>query len=176
MPEKKKTKTVKVEDVNPQVKDMKIGVRSLRKINVYPLSVADQLEMTDMITEAVGAFFALDAEGKVSEGPPVEFVAFMFELIKGNLGDIITKVTGEEDSDAVLKDMTNDQLSEMVGIVYKENFEGPLAKIVDLFQKENEETMTSLILEKLQASSAGSTEDTDSKISSEEVTGKEALH
>ena len=52
MPEKKKDKSVKVQDVNPQVKSIKLGVRTLRKITIYPLSVADQLELTDMITEA----------------------------------------------------------------------------------------------------------------------------
>lgn len=172
MPEKKKS--VKVKDINPQVMNMKIGIRDLRKINVYPLSVADQLEMTDMITEAIGAFFALDAEGKMEEGPPMEFVVFVFNLIKENIGEIITKVTGEEDSDAVLADMSNNQLAELVEIVYKENFEGPFGRLVDLFQKESEDLMTSSILEKLQPQSAGSTEDTDSKTSSKEVTGKVA--
>ncbi len=172
MPETKKTKHVRVEDVNPQVMDVKIGVRILRKIKIYPISVADQLELTDMITEAVGVFFSLDAQGKAEEGPPMEFVVFVVNMIKENIGEIITKVTGEEDSDAILSDMTNDQLTEIVGIIYKENFEGPFGKLVDLFQSEDEETMAESILEKLQPQSAGSTEPIDSTISSEKATGK----
>jgi len=174
MPEtKKKTKSVKVQDVNPQVKEIKIGVRDLRKLTIYPLSVADQLELTDMITEAVGVFFNLEAEKK-EEGPPIEFVMFMFDLIKSNLGDVITKVTGEEDSDAILSDMTNAQLTEIIEIVYKENFEGPFGKLVDLFQPmEAEETKIESILAKLQPQSAGSTEDIDLTTSSDSATGKE---
>lgn len=170
MPEKKK---VKLEEVNPQVKDMKIGVRHLRKIKVYPLSVADQLELTDMITEAVGVFFSLEAE-KLKEGPPMEFVVFMFNLIKENIGEIVTKITGEEDSDAILRDMTNDQMTEMVSIVYKENYEGPFGRLVDLFQGEDEETKVESILAKLRSPSAESTEPTDSTTSSEKAIGKEA--
>ena len=171
MPEKKKK--IRIEDVNPQVKEIKIGLRILRKIKVYPLSVADQLELTDMITEAVGMFFSLDAEGKMKEGPPMEFVVFVFELIKTNIGEIVTKVTGEEDSDTILSDMSNDQLTDMVSIVYRENFEGPFGRLVDLFQTvENEETKIESILEKLQPRSVESTGDTDLNISSEEVSGK----
>jgi len=174
MPEKKKTKSVKVEDINPQVKDVKIGIRSLRKIKIYPLSVADQLELTDMITEAVGVFFSIEAEGvKAEGGPPMEFVVFVVGLIKENIGEIITKVTGEEDSDAVLSEMTNEQLSEIVSVIYKENFEGPFGKLVDLFQGEDEEMKVESILERLQQQSAESTEPTDSTTSSEKATGKE---
>jgi hypothetical protein len=172
MPEKKKTKSVRVEDVNPQVKEVKIGVRILRKIKVYPISVADQLELTDMITEAVGVFFSIEAEKK-EEGLPMEFIIFVTGLIKENIGEVITKVTGKEDSDALLADMTNDQLSEIVGIIYKENFEGPFEKLVDLFQGEDEETKVETILEKLQLQSAESTEPTNSTTSSKKATGKE---
>ena len=171
MPEKKKK--VDVSKVNPQVKDAYLGIRSLRKIKIYPLSVADQLELTDMIAEAVGAFFKLDAEGKVEEGPPMEFVVFILGMIKENIGEIVTKVTGEEDSDAILSDMTNDQMSDIIGIVYVENFERPLKKVVDLFQKEDEETNLESILAKLQPQSAGPTAGTDSNTSSKEVIGKE---
>jgi hypothetical protein len=171
MPEKKKTKQVKLEEVNPQVKEVKIGLRTLRKIEIYPLSVADQLELTDMITEAVGVFFSIEAE-KQKEGLPMEFIIFMTQLIKDNIGELVTKVTGEEDSDAVLVDMTNDQMSDIISIIYKENFEGPFGKLVDLFQSKDEETMVESILEKLQPQSAESTEPTDSTTSSESPIGK----
>jgi len=170
MPEKK-TKQVKLADVNPQVKSVKIGIQHLRKVSIFPLSVADQLNMTDLITDAVGQFFAMEAE-KAVEGPPVEFIVFMLELLKSNIGELVTKITAEDDSDKVLSEMTNDQLSNVVEIVYRENFERPLAKIVGLFQKDQTET-AELILEKLQQQSAGPTVDTDSNTSSEEATGKE---
>ena len=70
--------------------------------------------------------------------------------------------------------MTNEQLSDVIEIVYKENFEGPFGRLVGLFQQSEDEDMTvESILAKLQPSSAGSTEDIDSKTSSEKVTGKE---
>lgn len=171
MPDKKKK--VDRTKINPQVKDIYIGVRTLRKIKIYPLSVADQLELTDMLTEAIGAFFSIGADGKLDEGPPIEFVAFILKLLKENIGDIITKITGIEDSDSILSDITNDQMSDIVSIVYEENFEGPLKKVVGLFQKEDEETRMESILAKLQPQSAGPTADTDSNTSSNSATGKE---
>jgi hypothetical protein len=171
MPEKKKSKSVKVEEVNPQVKSVKVGVRTLRKVPIYPMSVADQLELTDMITEAVGVFFSMEAEKK-TEGLPMEFIVFAVSLIKENMGEVITKITGEQDSDALLSDMTNEQMSEIVEIVYKDNFEGPFGRLVDMFQGEDEETKVESILEKLQPQSAESTEPTDSTTSSEKATGK----
>ena len=174
MPEKKKEKkSVKLTDINPQVKEIKIGLRHLRKITIYPLSVADQLEMTDMIVDAVGVFFSLEAEGKMAEGPPAEFIVFLFGLIKENIGEIVVKVTGEEDSDAILADMSNDQMTDIIAIVYKENFEAPLAKLVDLFQSKDEETMAESILAKLSPRSAESTGDTEFNTYSPKVTGKE---
>ena len=171
MPDKKKP--VKVEEINPQVKEAKIGVRTLRKIPIYPLAVADQLDLTDIITDAIGVYFSLAAEGKAEGGTPTEFVVFVIGLIKENFADIVTNVTGEADSDAILREMTNDQLATIIEIVYKENYEGPLKKTVDLFQREDEETLTESILAKLQSPSVGPTEDTGSNTSSEEVTGKE---
>jgi hypothetical protein len=171
MPEKK-SKT-KQKDINPQVKSVKIGVRTLRKVPVYPLSVADQLEITDLVTDAISAFFSLQVDEKM-EGPPAEFIAFMFSLIKENIGELIVKITGEEDSDEILSEITNDQMAEIIAIVYKENFEVPFVKLVGLFQTETDSKMSmESILTKLQSPSAGSTEDTGSKTSSEKVTGKE---
>ena len=46
--------------LNPQVADVEVGVRNLRKIQIYPLSVADQLATTDLITEAIAGFMRKD--------------------------------------------------------------------------------------------------------------------
>ena len=172
MPDKQKSKSVKVEDVNPQVKGVKIGLRTLRKIKIYPLAVADQLELTDMITEAVGMFFSIEAKKKTEDELPMEFVVFLLALIKENIGGVLTKVTGEDDSDAMLGDLSNTQMTEIIEIVYRENFEGPFERLVNLFQVKDEETMVESILEKLQPQSAGSTEPIDSTTSSKKASGK----
>ena len=46
-----------LKDLNPQIVDVEIGIRSLRKITLYPLSVTDQLKMSDLITKASAAVF-----------------------------------------------------------------------------------------------------------------------
>ena len=48
--------------INPQITDVTIGVRSLRSLTIYPLSMSDQLKTTDLIKQAVAGFF--DREGQ----------------------------------------------------------------------------------------------------------------
>jgi len=64
----------------------------------------------------------------------MKFVSFILGLIKDNVGRIIKYISEEDES--VLKDISNDQLANIVIIVYTENFEGPVKKVLDLFQKE----------------------------------------
>jgi hypothetical protein len=41
-------------NLNPQIHETDIGIVNLRKIKIYPLAVGHQLEMSDLISEAVG--------------------------------------------------------------------------------------------------------------------------
>jgi hypothetical protein len=145
------------EKVNPQITEAEIGVRILRKIKIYPLSMADQLTITDVISEAMQAFFTMQDAGKEDISP--EFIAFAVQLLKDNIDRIIEMVTGE-DPEKVKKDLTNDQLSDIVTIVYTNNFEGPLKKVQSLFQRDEilEEVTDKQILSSLQPRSAKSTD------------------
>jgi hypothetical protein len=116
-PEKEKRQS----KLNPQITDTEIGVRELRKITIYPLSMADQLSMTDLITEAIQTFFT-GAQGFESEEQDMEFMAFVVGLIKENLSKVIEFVTDEKGED-VLQDLTNEQASVIATIIYDVNYE-----------------------------------------------------
>ena len=124
------------ERLNPQITDFDVGVRSLRKVRIYPLSMANQLELSDLITEALSVF--LQTQGDKADELSMEFVGFMVELIKKNIERIIGYILADEVPTQVMKDITNEQLSGMVEIVYRQNFEGPLKKVVSLFQTSEE--------------------------------------
>ena len=51
--------TQDMQNLNPQITDVEIGVRTLRKIKLYPLSVGDQMKMTAMIASTVSTFLVL---------------------------------------------------------------------------------------------------------------------
>jgi hypothetical protein len=106
--------------LNPQVADVDIGIRTLRTIQVYPLSMADQLKMMDIVTKAIA-----DQIPRLQEND-IEMVTFITNLIKDNLGRIIGMVT-DEDGDKLLEEMTNMQTASIVEIIYETNY-GDVAK------------------------------------------------
>ena len=121
-------------NINPQITEVGIGVRDLRNIKLYPLALGDQLELSDLIKEALEAFFKVE-EG--SEEALSLFVAFAFDLIKKNLTKILKLITLDEDPKELLKEITNAQVDEIARIVYQNNFE-VLKNLKSLFGKVTE--------------------------------------
>ena len=115
--------------LNPQIHEVQIGVRELRNISIYPLSFADEIKLTDLISEALRAFLVRE-----NQHNDMAFVAFMVDLIKKNLSKIISLVTDEEGED-VLQDITNVQMIEIVNIIYDVNFEIPSKNARSLTKK-----------------------------------------
>ena len=121
-------------NINPQITEVAIGVRDLRKIKLYPLALGDQLELSDLIKEALEAFFKVE-EG--SEEALSLFVAFAFDLIKKNLTKILKLIALDETPEDLLKEITNAQVDEIARIVYQNNFE-VLKNLKSLFGKVTE--------------------------------------
>ena len=121
-------------NINPQITEVGIGVRDLRNIKLYPLALGDQLELSDLIKEALEAFFKVE-EG--SEEALSLFVAFAFDLIKKNLTKILKLIALDEDPKELLKEITNAQVDEIARIVYQNNFE-VLKNLKSLFGKVTE--------------------------------------
>ena len=112
--------------LNPQVAEIEIGIRSLRKITVYPLSMADQLELTDLVSQALAG-----ATGAMED---MEVVAFITNLIRENLSRILSMVTDEK-GDELLKELTNYQAANMVETIYEVNYGSVAKNFKSLFGK-----------------------------------------
>ena len=127
----------KLNQINPLHRTTTIGVRVAREITIYPLSVGEQLKLTDIITKLLRKYF-YTAEG--SEKPraeqmgDIELINELVEAIKENIGKIVEIVT-DESSESVLDDMTNEQLIDFATIVYEMNFEVAKKKLKNLIQK-----------------------------------------
>ena len=128
MPEKKHDKRI-----NPQIKSVEIGILKLRKIKIYPLSMADQLELTELINKTMKSFFESDRDG---EDETLVFVSFIVKTIQENIGTILGFVSPNETPVKIMQEITNQQLSEIVRIVYQDNYEGPVKNVMSLFPTE----------------------------------------
>jgi len=162
MPEKDEVK--RSAKLIPQVAEVTVGIRDLREIKVYPLSMADQLKLTDLITTALQEF--TDA-GEVND---MVFVGAVIEMIKSNIGRIISMVS-DEDGDKILEELTNEQALEIAEAIFDMNY-GILGKNLKSLGEKARKLFPSA---RLSRPSFNDIVDTDSKISSENPTETEEL-
>ena len=118
--------------LNPQIRELEIGTRILRKVKIYPMSMANQLSLNDVITEAVGGFFQMEAGD--DDQSVIAFVSFMLDLIKDNLERVVGFVT-DDPPEEFIKDITNSQLVDVADVIYEMNYADLLKKGRSLFQK-----------------------------------------
>jgi hypothetical protein len=110
---------VEKKQLNPRIRYTDIGIREVRKIKLYPLSVHDQMELSDLVTEAVLTFFS-NEEGK-EEKSDAETLSFAIETVKANLGRILEIITDPEEK-VSLKEIDNTQLSVIVTDIVDANY------------------------------------------------------
>jgi len=158
MPEKKED-----ERLNPQITTTEIGVRDLREITIYPLSMADQLKMTNLMKKALNDFFQRENQSDIA------FASFLLEMIEKNLSKVLGMITDVKKNEDLFSDMTNLQGSEIAKIVYEVNYESAAKNLKDPFEK-----VKSLFQSKgLLLTSVSDIPSTDLKISTEEAGEKE---
>lgn len=145
-------------ELNPQITTLRIGVRSLKEVDVYPLSLGDELKFMKIIGETLQTYFKTEVDG---DDPQKAAFVFIAQVVEENLPKIVELVM----EDATLDDLTNDQAVELANIVIDTNF-GSLAKNVESLSEKIKKTF---LPERLSPSSVNNTEDTDLSISTEEV-------
>jgi len=146
--------------INPQITTLTIGVRDLREIEIFPLSLGDELKFVKVVGESLQKYFSENTEGDDRVA-----AAFIAEIVEQNLPTLITLVT----EDVALEDITNQQALELAEIIIDVNFGSVSKNAKSLFGK-----IQKLFLpERLSPLSANNIPDTDSSISTEEATEKE---
>ena len=101
--------------LNPRESIVVIGKRTLRSIKIYPLSLADQTELTSVIGDAYLQFV------QKKDASDVEFALVIKDAIKTNLEKILGMIT-DETADALMKDITNSQAVDIAEVVFYMNF------------------------------------------------------
>lgn len=139
-----------LQKLNPQITDLEIGVCNLRSIKIYPLSLGDEIEISDLIAQAFNAAMKLNIQAD-NEEVMMQFIAAIVDIIKKNLGRILTLITTDDAivskfwekigmakqsrGEKLLRDMTNMQAVQAADIIYKVNFESPAKNVKSLFEK-----------------------------------------
>ena len=117
-------------DLNPQIREISVGTKELRKVKIYPLSMADQFKMTDAIVAAAQQFSVIDPKNLND----ATIVATMITMIEENLQDLFKLLLAEEE-DITFDELTNVQFSDIVEIVYEINYETSIKKFQDLIDE-----------------------------------------
>ena len=121
-------------NLNPEIQQVKVGVRKLREIDVYPLSVGDQFKMSDILTGALQGFVSATS----GENADLVVASVLAEAIKQNLGKVLALVIDEKDfknEETFLADITNNQLADIAVIVYETNYAPLQKKIRGILEK-----------------------------------------
>ena len=109
--------------LTPQITHIEIGVRKLRKITIYPLSMHDEMQVTELFMKGLADFFG---EKDPKDIPMQDFIKFLLDFIQGKLSEILGFVTDPKEAGKpaeILKDVTNLQFGLLVSTIYEVNFE-----------------------------------------------------
>ena len=121
--------------LNPQITDVDVGVRDLRTVKIYPLSLKDEKLFADVFQQTLKKYF----EQTIDEGDEeaiASFVGYILKLIEENFIKILGLVTDDDEDGQVLFDsMTSMQASKIVMAIYRTNFEEPLKNAESLLNK-----------------------------------------
>lgn len=138
-----------MDEMNPKIRTVKIGIRTLTEIKIYPLSIAGQGDMADLISSACKEFFVGQEKTKPTKTKKTEtilpaqmsdldFIKFVIDLLKKNLQKMLcmtTDFSDPKDADGLLANMDNDQAVEIAEIIFEQNYENSIKNSLGLFNR-----------------------------------------
>jgi mannitol-1-phosphate/altronate dehydrogenase len=113
--------------LNPLISKVTIGTREMREIKIYPLSLADQLELSQIFVKTIQEIVSEGAENNF------QFADAVRKAITENIGKVLSLIT--EEGEKLLKEITNPQALEIAEIVYDSNYGILEKKVKSLVEK-----------------------------------------
>ena len=108
-----------LDKLGPKPETVTIGIREPEKLSIWPLSMADQLDLSKILDKAVSAILT-EAKDDLS------MVMSIRKVIEDNIGVVLKMIT-DYDTDAkvkkLLKKVSNDQFVAICEKVYQMNYE-----------------------------------------------------
>jgi len=117
---------------NPDIKIVQVGVRELRKVFIYPLSMTDQFTLLEKLSTEIQSIADRNITLTIKDN--AKAIEFFKALISENLEKILEYVTDESER-PTLNEITNNQFYDIVDTVFAANFENMIKNFKDLFQR-----------------------------------------
>jgi len=154
--------TDKLKSLQPKVEKLLVGNRPEKtiEIKVYPLSMADQMEFAELLSEGIKPLVESDAGD-------ADFMNFLMNFFKENLPTMLKYVV-DEDPKMIIQHITNDQLVRAAEIIYEVNFESAVKNVKSLLERAGVQSPS-----RRQFQPSAKTMDTGLNISTKKVTEKE---
>lgn len=117
-------------DLNPRIRTTAIGIKELRQVKIYPLSIADQTEVVELVTVLINSIAEQNLDG-LSE---VQIAEMFGSTIAHNIKTIIGFVTDPNDL-VQLSEIDNSQLVEIIGHIVTVNFGDVVGELKALWNR-----------------------------------------
>ena len=119
--------------LNPDIKKVDIGVREVRTINVYPLSISDQFQFAEYVSNVFNELQGgeYDLNNLTDEKTAIDFIQ---NFIGKHIMELIDFVVDENEK-PTFDELTNNQLAKIATIIFEENFEGLVKNFKNLFER-----------------------------------------
>lgn len=163
--------TEDLKNLNPQIRTVEIGVRNLRNIKIYPMSIADQTKFISLIEDVLNSYFEHTQGEALTEGKLPLFIRSLTTILGRNIEKLIELVLDPDEvtPDEFFKSVSNLQMSKILALIIEDNFEDPAKNVIGLTSR-----LKGLFqLMRPSHSSLNDTLNTDSKIFSENPSEKE---
>jgi hypothetical protein len=115
--------------LNPHVGTVEIGIRTLREITILPLSLAGQIQMSEIIAKAASTYINQEDKSDLAFG------SFLTDVIQKNIIKILSLVTDEENCEGLLEEITNNQFVGIADLIYVMNYESSTKNFLSLVGK-----------------------------------------
>lgn len=114
-------------ELNPRIAYVNIGIRNPMKLKLYPLSLKDESDLMSLVKEGLEGLAGL-GKAETDTLEIIDFVAFLIEFIVSNLSQVLSKSI-DNFSDAILDEIDNDQAVEIATVFLGQNFGGITKKV-----------------------------------------------
>jgi hypothetical protein len=120
--------------LNPQIFTVTIGKRNMRKITLYPLSLGDEIKVSNIFSEVISIFLVATEIREEKEINSIALLTSMFRIIKDNLGTILSLIS-DEDGEKLVNEITNVQAEELIQKIVETNFISVSKNLKSLLEK-----------------------------------------
>lgn len=133
------TKKESPQELLPEVRKVTVGIRDVRTVNQYPLSLHDQFELADQITEVLSRVMELESSGVLKKSDEnddesnegtMEIIQSLLSTLSHNIPYILDKIF----DDVTANDVTNNQMIEIAHNIYEVNYATLSKNLKDLFK------------------------------------------